>query len=350
MNGAMTKKFTKPSDLQRLVQRFKRRSPSFLVDIVDCALRIPHGMKLRYPYNLGSDYYQPFFIIGSGRSGNTLLRKLLMERARVAIPPEIPGLGGTIRKFTQCGGLGWPECVAMTLDKFVDLANIDIDTKDGSGNQMTYNLLEDLDLDFTTIREKLLELKEEERALSVIISIIYETYSRAKFEEVLPWGDKTPWNVFHYKRIKKVFPRSRYIHMLRDGRDCVTSYIESLGERINLSATSAAFRWRDSVRACQLIERENQDRYLEIRYEQLVNDPDFIVSKAINFLGLEAISPVELDIDNLGDGKAIHHKKLNSPVDNKSIGRWKSALSKRETKTVNQIIARDLKYYGYAIE
>lgn len=48
------------------------------------------------PLNNNEDY-KPFFIIGSGRSGNTLLRRILTKKNGIVIPPETYVLGKVIR-------------------------------------------------------------------------------------------------------------------------------------------------------------------------------------------------------------------------------------------------------------
>lgn len=345
----MKKKYVKPSATKKFVQRYKRNAPSFAVDAVDFLHRLPDGGKLKYPYCGNLNAYQPFFIIGSGRSGNTLLRKLLMERAGVVIPPEIPGLGSTIRRFSQLGSKSWPEIVDGVCSEFQRLANTDVETTDSAGNPIVYNLSNELNIRFDKVKKELETISESERSLEKIVSAIYQDYSLRMFGENLPWGDKTPWNVFHYDRVKKVYPEARYIHMLRDGRDCVASYVDSLGELMGLDYADAAYRWRDSIGHMGRIERENHGKFLEVRYEDLVSSPDKTISKVISFLGVSPVDYSEVGVDMLGDGLSIHHKNLSSPVTNNSVGRWKTALSEDGKKLVLKLLSKDLKRRGYLL-
>jgi len=343
----MQKKYVRPSSAIRTIQRYKRKAPAFVVDVVDSFYRLLDGGMLKYPYCIADDAYQPFFIIGSGRSGNTLLRKLLMERAKVVIPPEIPGLGSTIRQFSQSGAKDWPDVVEDVIAKFQYLADIDIENLDSSGKPVIYNLSTELGVDFNKINKELKQTEGREHSLEKIISSIYQAYSLRVFGEVLPWGDKTPWNAFHYERIKKVFPNAKYIHMVRDGRDCIASYVESLGKLMNLDARSAAYRWRDSVRASKKIKEDCAGRFFEVRYEDLVASTEDVVFDVAKFLELSRVEYKRVEAADLGEGNSLHHKKLNFPVDSSSIGKWKNKLSKEELDIVYSIIAKDLKILGY---
>ncbi|MEH6467297.1 MAG: sulfotransferase [Porticoccus sp.] len=344
----MPAKYVKPSRVKRYIQRYRRNAPSIVVDTVDFLSRFPPNFRLKYPYSNGLGY-QPFFIMGCGRSGNTLLRKLLMERAHVAIPPEFPGLGSTIRRFSQEGGRGWPEIVESVLSIFHRLADIDVETVDASNNTLIYNLANEIGLSFESLSHELNTCGENDRSLARIISSIYEAYSIKVFGGVRPWGDKTPWNVFHYQRIRKVFPEARYVHMLRDGRDCVSSYVDSLRGLMNIDCVDAAYRWRDSVRRMNTVKRENPSRFLEVRYEDLVSNPDKIVFGVIKFLGLDAIKHSDVHTDMLGDGAAVHHKNLSRPVSNKSVGRWRKDLTEVDKITVLKLISNDLERFGYPV-
>ena len=59
----------------------------------------------RVPLNR-DEGYRPFFIVGSGRSGNTLMRRVLQTSPELHIPPETFVLGDCI----ESGGAAlWPR-------------------------------------------------------------------------------------------------------------------------------------------------------------------------------------------------------------------------------------------------
>ena len=87
------------------------------------------------------------------------------------------------------------------------------------------------------------------------------------------YAEKTPANVMHISLLGELFPESRFIHIIRDGRDVTLSYLsvdfgaESVGE--------GAISWK---RAVEQGRRDGSslgpDRYREIKYEDLVHDPE----------------------------------------------------------------------------
>jgi Sulfotransferase family len=113
-------------------------------------------------------------------------------------------------------------------------------------------------------------------------------------------GDKTPAYVRWIPALADWFPTARFVHVVRDGRDVCLSLLDPKNEkkRAQLAAFStwvddpvatAALRWEWDVR----LGREGgaavgADRYLELRYEALVGDPDAACRSLCTFLGLEA--------------------------------------------------------------
>jgi hypothetical protein len=113
-------------------------------------------------------------------------------------------------------------------------------------------------------------------------------------------GDKTPAYVRWIPALADWFPTARFVHVVRDGRDVCLSLLDPKNEkkRAQLAAFStwvddpvatAALRWEWDVR----LGREGgaavgTDRYLELRYEALVEDPDAACRSLCTFLGLEA--------------------------------------------------------------
>ena len=99
-------------------------------------------------------------------------------------------------------------------------------------------------------------------------------------------GDKTPRNVLHVEQLATALPESRFVHLVRDGRDVVPSVREHLLGPESLPA--AIDYWRDRVTAGRRAGAAlGPGRYLEIRYEELVADPAPVLRRVCRFLGLD---------------------------------------------------------------
>jgi len=71
----------------------------------------------RYPLHV-TQAPAPFFIVGSGRCGTTLLRRELSNAASVHIPPETFALSDAIRVFKESAADDWNDIVEQVLAKF----------------------------------------------------------------------------------------------------------------------------------------------------------------------------------------------------------------------------------------
>jgi len=342
--GFYDMRFSKQSSFQKKLSRVKRNAPDFMVDIIDCDSKfLKMGAENRWPYS-GNDNPEPFFIVGCGRSGNTLLRNLLMRKYYVCIPPEIPGLGNTIRSFAKYNRGKWDVVVKEVLSTFRTNADVDIHYP---GKTAVYNLNKELGLDYADLEARLLALSYEERSLAAVLSELYSDYAKLKGMENCRIGDKTPWNVFHLGRISKVYPNAKFVHMLRDSRAVAASYESSLGEVAGITVLEAADRWKDSVKKCLRFEKRNAARVLCVKYEDLVNDSEQIVSEVACFLGLVKREQYSEYVPAMGDESLPHYKKSLKSVDALSINKWRTMLSDDEIEKINKITARLMRRVGY---
>lgn len=83
-----------------------------------------------------------------------------------------------------------------------------------------------------------------------------------------------------------LFPESRFIHVIRDGRDVALSYLQG-GWGPKTLAGNAVY-WKRFVRHGRREgARLGPHRYSEVRYEDLLDDPEREVRRLSRFVGLE---------------------------------------------------------------
>jgi hypothetical protein len=97
------------------------------------------------------------------------------------------------------------------------------------------------------------------------------------------WAEKTPKYTRHLPLVNRLYPDCQLIHMIRNGRDVVSSYHKRWGY---MSAVkTAAYRWRDYITLARDFGKTlPKDRYYELRYEALVSDPETILRDTFEFL------------------------------------------------------------------
>jgi hypothetical protein len=105
----------------------------------------------------------------------------------------------------------------------------------------------------------------------------YPDLIRSFYRDLRPtvryWGDKNPdyASLEHegcLETIAELFPGTRFIHIIRDGRDVVTSLLRKGWA----SFDHAHHIWMTHVEVGAQVGARSPDRYLEVRYEELVRD------------------------------------------------------------------------------
>jgi hypothetical protein len=128
------------------------------------------------------------------------------------------------------------------------------------------------------------ELRGSRVDYGTAIEAAYRAYARAHDKN--RWGDKTPRYVENIDFLAGLFPQAKFAHIVRDGRNVALSYssVPFGPKTVAKAADLWAHRVGAGVRAGRSLER---GRYLEIRYEDLVEDPPGETKALCDFLDLE---------------------------------------------------------------
>lgn len=133
------------------------------------------------------------------------------------------------------------------------------------------------------------------------------------------WLEKSPSNVYCFDHIRTFYPGARFVHIVRDGRDCVVSLL-----RRRLSPFHAVTHWYYATLTG--LQYRGWNSYYEIRYEDLVGDAEAELNKLCAFLGEEytdALLATEGPSGRkLAGWRSDHMEKINSA----SVGQYRSSL------------------------
>jgi hypothetical protein len=214
------------------------------------------------------------FIVGSHRSGTTLLRRILDAHSQIAIAREAPWI---IPFYKQRIGL----------------------TPDGAVTRdFVSRLLADTKFRLLDIGAAELEALFEESGsvgYALFIGRLFDHYGRAGGKHVV--GDKTPNYVRQIQALHRLWPRAKFVHLIRDGRDVCLSVLDWKRKAARLAdqyptweddpVTTAALCWeRDVGHGREQARLLGPELYYEIRYESLVTRPAEAVEGLCSFLGV----------------------------------------------------------------
>ncbi|MGH2967790.1 MAG: sulfotransferase family protein [Solirubrobacteraceae bacterium] len=213
------------------------------------------------------------FIVGCPRSGTTLLRRIVDAHPEIAITRETHWIPELIRdgRCVDPHGRTTRELPAV-LESHPKFATLGID----------HDLLERLAADARL-------------SYPALVRALFDHYGAARGKRLV--GDKTPGYVSEIALLHGLFPRARFVHLVRDGRDVCLSALgwerkaEQFRRRFptweDAPAATAALWWRWHVLHGRGAGRElGPDLYHELRYEALVAQPERECRRLCDFLGL----------------------------------------------------------------
>jgi hypothetical protein len=163
-------------------------------------------------------------------------------------------------------------------------------------------------------------------------------------------GDKTPSYVIHIDLLAQVLPEGRFVHIVRDGRDVAMSYMDvPFGPK---DMREAAMFWRRRVGAGRASgTRLGPGRYLEVRYEDLVDRPEDNLRRVCAFLDAE-FDPAMLRYHERAEELVSaarhpgHHGHLFHAPE-KGVRDWRTTMSKDDLVLFESIAGPVLERFGY---
>lgn len=172
------------------------------------------------------------------------------------------------------------------------------------------------------------------------------------------WVEKTPKNAERFGFVRRHFPYAKLVHIVRDGRDVVCSLRKTPFAKLDhapaesvAAAQRCAVQWRANVRAA--LRLRHDPLYHELRYEDLVRDPETVLRPLIAFLGLPwddrvleradraAPGPTAAVEDDYGAATAA------GAIFASSLSRWRQDLSHDDCRALQLLIGPLLVELGY---
>lgn len=283
-------------------------------------------------------------IVGSPRSGTTLLRFMLDAHPDLAIPPETGFLGEASLWWKDSDPLGHFFHKLTTFPE------------DAPGWQ-----------DFGIPTEDLWRRLQAESptTASDAIRLFYRMYAARCGKS--RWGDKTPLYCRGMPAIEALLPEARFIHIVRDGRDVAISLRSRFFSPGRDMETQANY-WRENVMSARSAATQCR-HYREVRYENLLQDTEDVLRNLCDFLQLAYCpdmlryherTPERLQEHKTrlrADGSVLisHEDRLRQQAatqrapDPSRIGVWRNTLTDEEILTFERVAGDLLEELGYPL-
>jgi tetratricopeptide (TPR) repeat protein len=224
------------------------------------------------------DTSQPIFIVGMPRSGTTLVERIIGQNPKVFNAGELEAM----------------EYLAADLNQKIRSGKLPavnkVNTQQWSGLRSLY-------------LEKLPEISKP------------------------IFTDKLPHNFRHVGIIHKLFPEARIIQLHRDPQDvCMSIY-----SRAFTAGHNHANRWQDLAHFYAECERlmahwssMNSSRILDLKYEDLVKNPEYYAKQLIEFCGFEWDSSYLDFHQSINKSFTFSEMQVRQPIASNRVGRWQN--------------------------
>lgn len=268
----------------------------------------------------------PFFIVGTQRSGTTLLRLILNAHSKIAIPEEARFLMPLLNETYLRQGVKGAE-----LKSLVNYLAANDEFKLWNYDAQPF-------LDWLA--------QKEEISLRELIDSMFKSYCHSEGKTI--WGDKS----LFFRTIwilNELFPNARFIHIVRDGRDVFDSWRKMDPTKNN--AAVMALDWRYKL---YKIERSfgaiQAERTFTLRYEDLLENPETTIQHICNFLGI-TYEPAMLEFHKTSHNYiGEHHSNLIfKAIDNSNSAKWQKNLTSLEINSFNLLAKPCLGKFGYKL-
>jgi hypothetical protein len=277
----------------------------------------------------------PFFVVGFPRSGTKMLRELINNNPQVWIS-EVES--NFIPRFTR------------RIDRYGDLSIYENFERLAAALEGTRAFWAWRRRGIRIERRPWFDACRSFDWTGVLESLFHRVYeqemrgSRVPWEQVL-WGDKTPLYVTAMPQLAELFPQSRFVHIVRDPRDCALSAMRAWGN----SPLRTAQEWADGIETARRDGRSlGPGRYFELRYEDLVSEVRGVLAGIYDFLGVDTPSDVgalrRAAETKMGDARGQKHVVANN------YGKWRHRMDPALRRQVEAVCGAVMTQAGYERE
>lgn len=272
---------------------------------------------------------RPTFLFGMERSGTTLLSMMVGAHPEMAVPLATTGMWIDFgQRLEAYGHLKTGDDLGRLVDDVlsherVRLWDAELERK---------KVLEDLPLgDY-----------------GAVIGRVHGAYARAKGKPY--WANIDIATLDHMELVNDWLPTARFVQIVRDGRDVALSHQTMPYGSGNIADCAHAWVARVGVNA-KMGRILGPERYLALRFEDLVGDSEPTLKRLCRFLGL-AYDPAMLRYAEMVDEKIPTDRRwlwpaIDKPPQSGKLALWRRGMTETQRIVFEDIAAESLKNWGY---
>lgn len=171
-----------------------------------------------------------------------------------------------------------------------------------------------------------LNLSQLEEAFSVFISDLAKEAKSVQCKS--RFLEKNTWTILNYQRVHRLYPNSKLVHIYRDPRDVVCSYLTQpwMPSDVVPAAKILLGLYEKWEQQSALV---NGHDWCEVSLEKLIENTKVEVKKLCDFWELQYSTEL-----------------LSVKLSRRSVGRWRKELNPEEIKSVESILEKYLDRYA----
>jgi len=285
----------------------------------------------------------PIFVVGTPRSGTTLVAKILGGHSNIFIPGETHFFADIYSRRKELGDPKDPSCMSKIIERLSSLYG-------------RYN--EPLDQErinriLFASSDMLYRLKNNCKNYRDIFSFFMEI--QMVHEGKLRWGNNVPRDIFDINEILSFYPDAKILICIRDVRDFLVSYKDRWkvvpfehAKRVKqiYHPVVVSMLWKSAVQSIPILKEKVPDgNLMVVKYENLVQKPDEAVDEICKIVG-EEFEHQMLDVNFSNSSTNVQQTGIFSS----SVGRWRESLSNEDAYVSQFLTNKQMKKFGYRTE
>ena len=284
------------------------------------------------------------FVVGASRSGTTMLNRILGQHSEILALNELHYFGNlwvTTQNTPQASPSELKKIAAILLARhYRDFWSGQPNNEEKNAASEIVDHLEDKHRNGKDLYFAILERISQENNISIV-------------------SEQTPRYIFHAQQLLNYYPNAYIIQLIRDPRAVLASqkgrwrrkfyggsntpWSEIVRVWVNYHPITMCKLWKKAANIG--ISLTDHNRFMTVRFENIVNDPQMYISNICDFLNLE-YNPKMLNISKSGSSNRANIDDTVG-ISPDVIDAWKNKLNPGEIALCEQITESLMKQFNY---